>query len=187
MDDRNSLEILADEPTRRRTVLGALLTLGGLAAWPAEAHAVADEEISHTAESIHQEPYFKASPKRVYEALTNAKQFDGVIQLSAAMKSKSLGDKPTQIVNEEGGSFALFGGYITGRQLELLPNQRIVQAWRVGSWPPGIYSIARFEFAEHDAGTKITFDHTGFPKGLGEHLATGWRSNYWEPLEKFLA
>jgi len=65
-------------------------------------------------------------------------------------------------------------------------NERIVQAWRAGSWDPGIYSIARFELVEQGSGTKIVFDHTGFPKGDGEHLAGGWKMNYWEPLEKFL-
>ena len=185
MNDRNSLEPLANKPTRRQTILSVVMTLGGVALWPAGAFAGADE-ISHSSESIHQEAYFKAGPKRVYEALTNAKQFDSVIQLSAAMKSKTLGDKPTQIANEEGGGFALFGGYITGRQIELLSNKRIVQAWRVGSWEPGVYSIAKFEFTEQGSGTRIAFDHTGFPKGLGEHLAAGWKSNYWEPLEKFL-
>jgi len=35
--------------------------------------------------------------------------------------------------------------------------------------------------------TKIIFDHTGFPQGKGEHLADGWKANYWEPLEKYLS
>jgi len=26
--------------------------------------------------------------------------------------------------------------------------------------------------------------HTGFPKGDGEHLAEGWKINYWQPMEK---
>jgi Activator of Hsp90 ATPase homolog 1-like protein len=53
-------------------------------------------------------------------------------------------------------------------------------------WEPGVYSIAKFELREQGSGTKIVFDHRGFPKGLGEHLAAGWRSHYWEPLETFL-
>ena len=186
MDNRTNLASLASKPTRRQTILGVVMTFGGLALGSSEARVEAGDEISHSAESIHQEAYFKAGPKRVYEALTNAEHFDSVVKLSAAMKSKALGDKPTQIINEEGGAFVLFGGYITGRQIELLPSERIVQAWRAGSWQPGDYSIARFEFTEHGSGTKIVFDHMGFPKGLGEHLAEGWKSNYWEPLEKFL-
>jgi activator of HSP90 ATPase len=145
------------------------------------------EEISYAAESIHQEPVFKPSRKRVYEALTDAKQFGKVAQLSPAMKSgMPPGAKPPVIGAEAGGAFSLFGGYITGRQVELVPNERIVQAWRAGGWDPGIYSIAKFKLVEHGSGTKIVFDHTGFPIGDAEHLAEGWKMNYWEPLEKFL-
>jgi activator of HSP90 ATPase len=67
-----------------------------------------------------------------------------------------------------------------------VPNQRIVQAWRVNNWPAGLYSIARFELIEQGSGAKIVFDHTGFPKGDADHLAEGWKGNYWEPLKKFL-
>ncbi len=98
-----------------------------------------------------------------------------------------LPDKPAEISSEAGGAFALYGGYITGRQVELVPNVRIVQAWRAGSWPPGAYSIVRFELVEQGPGSKIVFDHTGFPKGEAESLASGWRVHYWEPLAKVLA
>jgi activator of HSP90 ATPase len=54
-------------------------------------------------------------------------------------------------------------------------------------WDPGVYSIAKFELVQQGSGTKITFDHTGFPQGQAEHLAAGWKANYWEPLEKLLA
>ena len=187
MSDRTNLEALANGPTRRQAIVGVAIAFGGLALGSTDAWAGAEEEISRTAESIHQEAVFKASRKRVYEALTDTKQFDKVIQLSGVMQSMPPGGKPTEISREVGGAFALFGGYITGRHIELVPNERIVQAWRVGSWDPGVYSIAKFELAEQGPGTKIVFDHTGFPKGMGEHLAAGWKAHYWEPLEKFLA
>jgi len=173
--------------TRRQIITSTAMVFGGVAFGATKAGA-ADEEISHTAESIHQEVIFKASRKRVYEALIDSKQFNSVMLLSAAMKSgMAPGMKATEISREAGGALASFGGYITGRQIELLPNERIVQAWRTGSWDPGIYSIAKFELAEQGAQTKLVFDHSGFPKGEAEHLAAGWKSNYWEPLEKFLA
>ncbi len=187
MSNRTNLETHASLPTRRQAIAGIALAMGGIALGSTRAWTAGEEEISHSAESIHQEPVFKASRKRVYEALLDTKQFDKVIQLSDAMKSMAPGTKPTEINREPGGAFALYGGYITGRQIELVANERIVQAWRVGSWAPGVYSIARFELVEQDSGTKILFDHTGFPKGTGEHLAAGWKANYWEPLAKFLA
>lgn len=185
MNDQTNPEAPVNGSTRRQAIVGVAIAFGGLALGATEAWAGAEDEISHMAESIHQEPVFKASRKRVYEALTEIKQFDKVVQLSG--ESMPAGGKPTEISHEVGGSFALFGGYITGRQIELVPSQRIVEAWRAGSWDPGVYSIAKFELAEQGSGTKIIFDHTGFPKGMGEHLASGWKAHYWEPLTKFLA
>ena len=190
MSDGTNLEARANGPTRRRAIVGVAMAFGGLTLGSTRAWARAEEEISHTAESIHQEAVFKASRKRVYEALTDTKQFDKVIELSGVMKSGMLppgANKPTQISSEVGGAFVLFGGYITGRHIELVPSERIVQAWRAGGWNPGVYSLARFELVEQGSGTKIVFDHTGFPKGAAEHLASGWKAHYWEPLEKFLA
>jgi activator of HSP90 ATPase len=187
MVESANLAALADGPTRRQAIVGIVSAIGGLALAPTGARAGADDGISHTAESIHQEPVFAASPKRVYEALTDAKQFTRVVQLSGALQAMHLPDKPAEISRDAGGAFALYGGFITGRHVELVPNVRVVQAWRAGDWPAGVYSIAKFELVEQGSGCKIVFDHTGFPKGDAESLASGWKAHYWEPLAKVLA
>jgi uncharacterized protein YndB with AHSA1/START domain len=170
---------------------GAFATVGmawcGAAFATAGARAESVGEVSYTSEAIHQEPVIKASRQRVYEALTVTSQFDKVIEISGAKKVTSLGSEPTQISTEIGGPFVIFLGHIIGRQIQLVPNQLIVQAWRVVDWQPGIYSIARYELTESSDGTRVIFDHTGFPKGLGTHLADGWRGHYWDPLAKLLA
>jgi activator of HSP90 ATPase len=187
MNDTSDSAKLVQARTRRQLLAGATVAFGGLVVGSPRALARAEEEVSCTAECIHQERVFKANPKRVYEALTDAKQFDKVTQLSAAMQSgMALGNKPTQISREAGGPFTLFGGHILGRHIELAANERIVQAWRVLVWNPGVYSIVRFELVEQGSGTKLVFDHTGFPEGQRQHLADGWKANYWEPLEKYL-
>src|ERR1700726_2219510 len=139
----------AAAPSRRKAIACAAFAVGGLALSPSQVRGGPEDEISHSAESIHQEPVFKASRKRVYEVLTETQQFDKVEQLSAEMQGgKSRGPKPTEISRQVGGTFTLFGGHIVGRHLELVPNERIVQAWRVVDWEPGWYSIARFELVE---------------------------------------
>jgi len=173
--------------TRRKVIAGIALALGGTAINPSRAVAAGPDDVSRTAEAIHQEVVFEVMPKRVYQALTETRQFDKVIQLSGAMQAMSLGSTPTQISREVGGTFTIFGGHIIGRHLELSAGERIVQAWRVVDWEPGIYSIARFALDEQGTNTKLVFDHTGFPVGQGEHLSAGWKANYWMPLEKFLA
>lgn len=169
---------------RREWLMRIAAATGTMAVGAMKLPAHGGEELLHTAEAIHQEVAFKVSAKRVYEALTDAPQFQKVQQMGAAMKSVDTA-KPVVLRREEGAAFSLFGDYVTGRQIELVPNQRIVQAWRAGSWPAGVYSVARFELSEQGTGTKLVFDHTGFPAGTGEHLAAGWKLNYWEPLEKY--
>jgi len=173
--------------TRRQVISGGAI-LGGFAFTARPGWGRTTEEISRDAEAIHQEPVFKAARARVYAALTDAAQFNKVVLLSAAMQSgMKLGNNPTEITAVAGSAFSLFGGYVSGRQIELVPNERIVQAWRAGGWGPGAYSIARFDHVEDGSGTRIVFDHLGFPRGQAQHLAAGWKVNYWEPLEKFLA
>jgi activator of HSP90 ATPase len=144
--------------------------------------------LSHASEAIHQELLFNASPQRVYGALTNGNSFDAVTRLSDGdALLKATGAKPTTINSEVGGTFTLFGGYVTGRNLEMLPDERLVQAWRAGSWKPGAFSIAAFSFLQDGTKTKLLFDHRGFPDGEGASLAQGWHAHYWGPLTTFLA
>ena len=124
--------------------------------------------------TIHQVVDFTANPQRLYEALLDSKQFS------------AFSGRPAEINREVGGAFSIFGGHIVGRNLELVPNQRIVQAWRVVTWPEGIYSIVRFDLKAQGSGTRLTFDHTGFPEDQRDHLAEGWESNYWSLLKKYL-
>jgi activator of HSP90 ATPase len=182
--------------SRRRLVLHmAALPVGfGMAARalsasnnPAGAKPLAADGLTYASAAIHQEVAFKASPRRIYEALTTSKQFDAVTRLSDAIALVTAkGAKPTSISPEVGGSFTLFGGYITGRNLQMLPGERLVQAWHAGSWGASDYSIVRFVLTGNDTETKLVFDQRGFPDGEGESLADGWHTHYWEPLAKFL-
>jgi hypothetical protein len=76
----------------------------------------------------------------------------------------ALGTVPTKVSPQVGGTFTIFSGHIVGRHIELVPNEKIVQAWRVVDWDPSVYSIARFELVEQGSGTKIVFDHAVFRK-----------------------
>jgi hypothetical protein len=75
MAERTNVAAPTSGPSRWQALVGVVGAFGGLALTSTGAWARAEDGISHTAESIHQEPVFTASPKRVYEALTDAKQF----------------------------------------------------------------------------------------------------------------
>jgi activator of HSP90 ATPase len=118
----------------------------------------------------------------------SSQQFDAITRLSDAVTLLTAADaKPTSISREVGGPFNLFGGYITGRNLEMLSDERLVQSWRAGSWRAGDYSIVKFVLATNGADTNLIFDHRGFPDGEGQQLARGWYTHYWQPLAKYLA
>ena len=125
---------------------------------------------------IHQDVTISASARQVYKALTDAKTFSAV-----------SGGAPTEIEASPGGGFSLFGGQISGRNIELVPGKRVVQAWRAGNWAEGVYSIARFELTEEAGKTTIAFDQAGFPDEARPHLEGGWAKMYWEPLMSHLS
>lgn len=126
--------------------------------------------------NIHQEVVLQSKPQFAFEALLNEQQF-----------SEITGGAPTQIVPEAGGSFSLFGGMIEGRTIELVANERIVQAWRAANWEPGVYSIAKFVLKAKGEETLLVFTHTGFPEEQKAHLEAGWHENYWLPLQNYLS
>jgi activator of HSP90 ATPase len=181
----------SDSMSRRHLVLGLATIPPGLC-FTAAARAAdppgTDQEISHNAVAIHQEIAFQASRSRVYHALTDAKAFDRSVQLSEAVKSGMVPAHapPSRIGRRAGAGFSLFGGYVTGLQVELVPDRRIVQVWRAGSWDPGEYSIASYVLRDEGSGCRLVFDHRGFPAGEAQHLVEGWHGNYWQPLAKAL-
>jgi activator of HSP90 ATPase len=130
--------------------------------------------------SIHQEAVINASPGQIYEYLTNGEIFTAATE------------QPAQMSDREGEKFSLFGGRVEGRQIELVPGERVVQAWRFGSahpdaWEPGIYSIVRFTLRAEGAATRFVIDHIAIPPEWQDHIETGYPIFYQEPLARYFA
>ncbi|GJM37912.1 MAG: hypothetical protein DHS20C19_12790 [Acidimicrobiales bacterium] len=101
--------------------------------------------------------------------------------------SEMTGGAPAEIDSTEGGAISLFGGMTTGRTIEAVPNERLVQAWRPQPWEAGVYSTVRFELSGDGTSTTVTLDHRGYPDGEDEHLAQGWHDNYWNNIRALIA
>jgi len=175
-------------PINRRAALAGIAGLSGVAA-AARALSAAGSSgqapgLSHDAAIIRQQVDFGIPAARIYGVLTDAAAFDAMTTHETDMK---VLDKPSVLTPRVGDEFSLFGGYITGRNIELLPERRIVQAWRTESWPAGCYSIVAMDFSPTQQGTRLVFEHRGFPDSQGEHLAKGWYLHYWEPLRAHLS
>jgi uncharacterized protein YndB with AHSA1/START domain len=146
--------------------------------------------------SIFQQVVIDAYPREVYEVLADA----------AALSA--LSGRSGTAGRGEGEEFTAFDGHITGRQIELVPGRKIVQAWRFPGWEPGTCTLVSFTLAAEPAGpaapagpagpesagsgkTLLVIEQHGEPAGadaLGchptwrDHLNEGWPIFYLIPL-----
>ena len=81
---------------------------------------------------IHHDVTFQTAPERIYELLIDGARFSSLVGRRGRGGST------------EGSWFSLIGDRLEGRQIELVRAERVVQAWRMAEWQPGVYSIVRF-------------------------------------------
>lgn len=126
--------------------------------------------------TIRQVVSIRATPREVYDALMTSRGHRGFT------------GAPARVTPRVGTTFTLWGGYIHGKNLELVAGRRIVQAWRPSeeTWPPTHYSKVRYLLRPTKTGTRIGFTHSGVPVDHAGHLSKGWKTSYWDPLRKYL-
>jgi activator of HSP90 ATPase len=123
---------------------------------------------------IRQTVTFKVPPHEVYEALMDSQ------------KHAAFTGGKASISRRIGGKISAYDDYIAGRNLELLPDQKIVQDWRAVDWPEDKFSRVTFEFTAIPEGTRLDFTHADVPESTEEEFTQGWIDNYWEPLKRYL-
>ena len=125
-------------------------------------------------ESIRQSVTFKATPHQVFEALMDSRKH-----------ARFTGDTAS-ISRKVGGKMMAYGGYITGTNVELVPDEKIVQTWRAADWPEGHESRVTFSLKPIEGGARLTFTHTGVPDDQYESIKQGWIEHYWTPMKAML-
>lgn len=107
----------------------------------------------------------------LYEILMDENRWKGFTQSNAKI-SKNVG-----------GEFSIFDGSVTGTNVELKEGKLIVQKWRFGSWPDGIFSTVELTFEEPESGlTVVKLVQTDVPEEdrygnetVVENTERGWR------------
>ncbi|MGH7283437.1 MAG: SRPBCC domain-containing protein, partial [Polyangiaceae bacterium] len=88
---------------------------------------------------------------------------------------------------KKGGAFEAWDGYISGKNLELVPGEKIVQSWRATDFPPEYPdSTLEIELTPESGGTKLRLRHTQLPEKRVEFYHSGWHDHYWQPLRAWL-
>ena len=126
--------------------------------------------------NIEQDIIIKSPPNEIYEAFMDAK------------KHSKFTESKAKVSREIGGSFSIFEGSLSGKNVELIQNKKIVQTWRGDgdNWPKGYYSTITLVLEPVDDGTLIKFSQTDIPEGAYESVKEGWNTYYWEPLKEML-
>jgi len=123
---------------------------------------------------IRQSVTFKATPHAVFEALMDSR------------KHAKFTGSAARISRKVGGVIWAYDGYITGTNLELVPDKKIVQAWHAQDWPEGHLSRVTFKLAPVKGGTRLAFTHRGVPPADMASIKEGWIDSYWQPLKAML-
>jgi activator of HSP90 ATPase len=126
--------------------------------------------------AIQQSVTFKSTPAELYAFFMDSGNHTAATGM------------PAKIDRKVGGKWTAFGGMILGRNLMLVPNKMIVQAWRSKAWKssdPDSVLVVRFEKAP--GGTRVDLSHIGVPAHDHKGVTNGWKKYYWKPWKKYLA
>mgnify|MGYP000734159035 FL=1 len=115
----------------------------------------------------------KASAVQIYEAW-----------LSSEKHSEMTGGK-AEVTDKDGGAFTAWDEYISGKNIELIPNSKIVQSWRTVQFEDNEEdSQIEIQLIENNRVTELTLIHTKVPES-GEHYRKGWETSYFAPMREY--
>lgn len=111
-----------------------------------------------------------AEPKDVYNALTNRNMLE------------IWTGEDTVMETEANTEFSLWGGSISGMNLEFEENRKIVQQWFFGEVEEP--SIVTIMLHPDKKGTSVELRHTNIPDEAFENISDGWDEDYFGALRE---
>ncbi len=127
------------------------------------------------AKAIQQTVTFRATPDELFDIYLDSKRHAAAVDSTAAVSRR------------EGGRFSVLDGYITGKNLLIVPKRLIAQSWRGSDWParePD--SILVLAFRKTSGGGQIDLVHANVPARERAGITAGWRQYYWTPWREYL-
>ncbi|MFI4996945.1 MAG: SRPBCC domain-containing protein [Hyphomicrobiales bacterium] len=117
-----------------------------------------------------------ASAQEVYEAW-----------LDSLAHSQMTGGEAS-MSDETDAEVSAWDGYISGRNLHLVPGERIVQSWRTTNFS-GEHedSVITLSLEETEDGTLLTLVHSNVPDEQTSYERGGWETHYFEPMKAYFA
>ncbi len=126
-------------------------------------------------QTIQQSVVLPANPDELFDAYLDAR------------RHAAITGAPVRIGASRGAEFHAFNGALSGRILEVMPKQLIVQTWRASHWTlADLDSILILRFSADPAGGRIDAVHANIADHDLEAVSQGWGKYYWEPWRAYL-
>jgi uncharacterized protein YndB with AHSA1/START domain len=94
---------------------------------------------------------------------------------------------PVTIGARAGAPFKAFGGALSGRILQVVPNRLIVQSWRSTHFGRrDLDSTLILSFWTEKNGARIELTHVNVADGDFAGVSEGWAKHYWAPWRAYL-
>lgn len=90
---------------------------------------------------------------------------------------------PAVMSTEPGSEFSLWEGDITGRNIEFIPDRKIVQEWYFGEREEK--SIVTITISSEKGDSVVTVEQTNIPDEDFNDIAEGWREYYMGAIMSF--
>ena len=117
--------------------------------------------------------FFDVAPEKLYDAWLDSDQH-----------SKMTGS-PANVSDQINSDFQAWGGYISGKNLELDSGKRILQFWRTSEFSnEEVDSKIEITFVAENSGTKLSLRHWDLPEH-GAQYESGWQESYFDPMKDF--
>jgi len=121
------------------------------------------------------EEIFKAPPKQIYESWLNSE------------KHSNMTGGQAKISNVVGEIFTAWDGYITGKNIALVPHRKIIQSWRTSQFKEGQSdSLITIDLLPDKNGTKLILKHENLTEE-DHHYKKGWVAHYLEPMKEYFS
>ena len=122
--------------------------------------------------TVKQSYLINAPVEKVWQSLVDPKIID------------EWGGGSAKMSEEEGFEFSIWDGDIHGKNIEVIPNKKLVQDWKEKDWDN--FSKVTFTLSKKGDKTKLDLLHEDIPDNKGKDIADGWKEYYIGPLKELL-
>jgi uncharacterized protein YndB with AHSA1/START domain len=117
-----------------------------------------------------------ATPQAVYDTWLDSRGHTAMTGSTAKTSAKV------------GAKVSAWGGYISGRNLDLVPGKRIVQTWRTTKFTDAhADSTITVTLTPAKGGTRLTLRHANVPDGQTSYQKGGWQNSYFAQMKAYFA